>query len=162
MARRLVDACESVGLLPAIISADQGVLGWVADNGLASIPENGKGLSQAAEQGVAWARDAGLEWVVIHSDLPLISPEDLVPLMSAIESGRDVIAPSHDGGTSALSSSTPMRFSYGPGSFHAHLRQLADPVVLASLGLLHDIDSESDLESAAGHERGKWLGELGA
>lgn len=144
-------------MLPAVISADPGVDAWAATRGIPFIPETGSGLDKAAMVGVMWAESVGLSWVVLHSDLPLVEVGELALVAEAVGGGRGLIAPSADGGTSALSSPVLPRFSYGPGSFHRHLPQLEDVYVLAATGLLHDLDSPGDLRSAATHPSGTWL-----
>jgi 2-phospho-L-lactate guanylyltransferase (CobY/MobA/RfbA family) len=86
---------------------------------------------------------------VIHADLPLVTTADLEAVTAPVAAGRDVIAPSSDGGTSVLSSARPIRFSYGPASFHRHLARLDDPVIVTRTGLLHDLDTPRDYRSAA-------------
>jgi 2-phospho-L-lactate/phosphoenolpyruvate guanylyltransferase len=157
MAERTVAAAEGAGMLPAVVTGDGGVARWAARRGLPVIPESGQGLDSAARQGVDWAGDAGLDWVVLHSDLPLIRSADLAHLVGPIDERRPVIAPSSDGGTSALSSPYPPRFSYGPGSFHRHLAAIGESLVVTVTGLLQDLDSPADLQSALSHVEGAWL-----
>jgi 2-phospho-L-lactate guanylyltransferase (CobY/MobA/RfbA family) len=90
-------------------------------------------------------------------DLPLLDVGDVSVLREAVASGRDVIAPSSDGGTSAISSTDAVLFSFGAASFHRHLPRLTDPVIVARVGLLHDLDSGKDLRSALRHPKGHWL-----
>jgi 2-phospho-L-lactate guanylyltransferase (CobY/MobA/RfbA family) len=71
-----------------------------------------------------------------------------------------VIAPSADGGTSVLGGQGDARFGYGPGSFHLHLRRFPEAEIVTRPGLLHDVDSPADLESARRHPRGAWLNDL--
>jgi 2-phospho-L-lactate/phosphoenolpyruvate guanylyltransferase len=157
MAEHTVAAAEGAGMLPAVVTGDDGVATWAAARGLPVVLETGRGLDAAARQGVEWARAVGLDWVVLHSDLPLIRAADLAPLIEPIAGGQAVIAPSSDGGTSALSSPHPLKFSYGPGSFHRHLAAMGDSRVVAVTGLLQDLDSPADLQSALSHAEGTWL-----
>lgn len=157
MAERTVVAVEEAGMLPAVISVDPGVTQWAATRGLQVIPESGPGLDNAAISGVRWAEELGLSWVVLHSDLPLVQPQDLSIVAESVLSGRGVIAPSADGGTTALSAPGFTRFAYGPGSFHRHLAAAGDVTVVAATGLLHDLDSPADLRSASTHPSGVWL-----
>lgn len=160
LTERTIGAAEDAGLLPAIITSDPDVTAWSIDRGLIIVTETGPGLNRAATDGVEWARSMGLEWVVLHGDLPLVIPEDLQSLVGPIEGGEAVLAPSSDGGTTAISSPDPLTFSYGPGSFHRHLAALTGPKVISRTGLLHDLDSPGDLDSAKSHPRGKWLATL--
>jgi 2-phospho-L-lactate guanylyltransferase len=160
MADRAVLAAEEALLLPAIVTADPGVVGWAASLGVAVIEESGGGLNQAAADGVRWAAANKMQWVVLHSDLPLVTGSDLDGIGAAVESGTAVLAPSADGGTTALSSPRPIAFRYGPASAHLHLAQMGDVEIVVRTGLLHDLDSISDLESAMAHPEGQWLRSL--
>jgi 2-phospho-L-lactate guanylyltransferase len=157
MADRTVLAAEEAWLLPAIVTADPGVVGWATSLGVAVIEEAGGGLNRAAADGVKWAAANKMQWVVLHSDLPLVTGSDLEGIGAAVESGTAVLAPSADGGTTALSSPRPIAFRYGPASAHLHLAQMADVEIVARTGLLHDLDSLGDLESAMEHPEGQWL-----
>jgi len=154
LAGHVAETVESAGLLPLVATADPEVAVWATGMGIPSVPDPGQGLDAAAAAGVEWARGSGSGWLVLHADLPLLAKADLAVLTA--RSG-DLIAPSADGGTSAISAGRPISFSYGPGSFHRHLARLRDPVIVARVGLLHDVDSPRDLLSARSHPRGRWL-----
>jgi 2-phospho-L-lactate guanylyltransferase (CobY/MobA/RfbA family) len=49
------------------------------------------------------------------------------------------------------------RFRYGPGSFRRHLALYPEAAIVVRLGLLHDVDTYADLDSARNHPRGAWL-----
>lgn len=157
MAARTVIAAEEALLLPAIITADPGVSGWAASLGVAVIEESGRGLNRAAGDGVRWAAANNMQWMVLHSDLPLVTGSDLEGVGAAIEGGTAILAPSADGGTTAVSSPLPIEFRYGALSAHLHLAQMGDVEIVARTGLLHDLDSLSDLQSAMEHPEGHWL-----
>ncbi|MEA1901971.1 MAG: 2-phospho-L-lactate guanylyltransferase [Actinomycetota bacterium] len=157
LAEQVGGAVESSGLLPLFVTADPEVAEWATGSGFPSIADPDEGLNAAAAAGAEWALAARSRWVVLHSDLPLLMTEDLEALEDAITSGAEVIAPSSDGGTSALSASTPFEFAYGAGSFHRHMTRMTEPVVLARIGFLHDVDSPADLQSAQQHPRGTWI-----
>lgn len=133
-----------------VVSSDPDVVLWADRAGHRHLEDPGRGLDAAAAAGVAFVSDIGGGWVVIHSDLPLLAVEDVALLAEVSESGSQPIAPSTDGGTAAVGGDGPMRFAFGPGSFHRHLTQLADPRVMVRLGLCLDVDSPPDLEAAAG------------
>ena len=78
-------------------------------------------------------------------------------VVAVVSGGGWVIAPSADGGTSALGGRGEARFAYGRGSFRRHLGRHPQCQVVTSPGLLHDIDSFADLESARRHPHGAWL-----
>jgi 2-phospho-L-lactate guanylyltransferase len=157
MADHVTRVAESAGMLPVLVTEDSEVAGWAASRGLPSIADPGRGLSAAAEAGVAWALETGSKWLVVHADLPLLRQGDLEALAGALHDGAEPIAPSADGGTSAIGSETQLPFSYGPGSFHRHLPRLGSPVVVVRPGLAHDIDSPEDFASARRHPDGVWL-----
>jgi 2-phospho-L-lactate guanylyltransferase (CobY/MobA/RfbA family) len=76
-----------------------------------------------------------------------------------VDLGR-AIAPSADGGTTALAGSGPAVFTYGPGSFRRHLGRFPEAGIVIRTGLLHDVDSYSDLAAARRVPRGAWLAGL--
>ena len=143
-------------LLPVLVTADPDVATWAAGRGIPSVPDPGAGLSAAAASGVDWAVRSGSHWLILHSDLPMLTSIDLQAFVAAMGAG-DVIAPSSDGGTSAISSSQEIDFAFGPGSFSRHLARLANPSVIARPGLLHDVDSPADLDAARAHPLGRWI-----
>lgn len=157
LAEHTADKVLEAGLLPLLVAGDAEVAEWSLTRGLASIPDPGTGLNDAAEAGVAWVMEARCDWIVIHADLPLLSGRDLERALGALEAGPGVISPSADGGTSLVGTRAAIRFQYGAASFHRHLAQAPDSIVVATTGLLHDVDSIGDLESARSHERGRWL-----
>jgi 2-phospho-L-lactate/phosphoenolpyruvate guanylyltransferase len=148
LATRVVNAARAAGLLTLVVTADPEVGRWADATGVEVVSDPDEGLDAASRAGAHWAERHHVRWLVLHADLPLISPADVSVLATVVLNGRDPIAPSSDGGTSALSSRKPILFRYGPGSFHRHLAQLADPVVIARRGLLHDLDTPDDLTSA--------------
>jgi 2-phospho-L-lactate guanylyltransferase len=157
MAENTAAKAAEAGMIPLLVAGDSDVAEWAIGAGLASIPDPGTGLDDAARTGVTWARQARCDWVVLHTDLPLVTEGELRLLANAIEEGAGVIAPSADGGTSALAAQDEVDFRYGPGSFHRHLALLPGSLIVATTGLLHDVDSVRDMESAQGHARGRWL-----
>lgn len=157
LAGRVATLVDRAGLTPLIVTADREVATWAGSAGHAVTTDPGEGLDTACQVGAAWAEDVQGRWMVLHADLPLLVAGDLKALVEPIERGAAVIAPSADGGTTAISSTGKFSFSYGPGSFHRHLRGLTDPVVVTRTGLLHDLDSAHDLVSASRHPAGGWI-----
>lgn len=157
MAGKTTETAEEAGLLPTIITGDPEVAQWAARRGLVAIEETNAGLNGAAQDGVYWAEAGGHQWIVLHGDLPLVASEELEELAKSVAARIPVLAPSSDGGTSAISSPDPVKFSYGPGSFHRHVAALDRPRIVARIGLLHDLDSSDDLASALSHPRGRWI-----
>jgi 2-phospho-L-lactate guanylyltransferase len=161
LAERTADLAVAAGLIPILVAGDAEVADWAVLGGLPSIPDPGDGLDRAAGEGVGWAEAASSPWIVLHSDLPLLTSRDLESVEAVREDRGWAIAPSADGGTSALGGSGPAVFSYGPGSFHRHLARFPGAGIVARVGLLHDVDSFPDLVSARRHPRGAWLAGLG-
>ena len=160
LAERTAVLAVDAGLIPVLVAGDGEVAEWAIIHGFPSIPDPGEGLDGAALAGARWAIEAASEWIVVHTDLPLLTAAELEELNAAMSGGGTVIAPSADGGTSALGGSGLAAFSYGPGSFHRHLGRFPAAAIVARPGLLHDIDTFSDLESARRHPRGAWLSGL--
>jgi len=154
------DTSASAGLIPLIVAGDYDVAEWALIRGIPTVDDPGIDLSAAAAAGVEWARAAGCSWIVIHCDLPLLQVREVAVLATALEKTGAVIAPSADGGTSALGGSEPLEFAYGPVSFHRHLARIPETTVVVRPGLLHDVDSPADLVSARRHPRGLWLADV--
>jgi 2-phospho-L-lactate guanylyltransferase len=154
LAGHVGEVVEQADLIPLFVTGDPEVAEWATSNGFPTVPDPGLGLNGAAETGVEWASSSGSRWVVLHSDLPLLGVDDVERFVG---SGPVAIAPSSDGGTSAITAGHPIVFSFGRTSFHQHLAQLKDPRVVTRTGLLHDVDTVSDLTSVLAHPRGAWL-----
>lgn len=138
-----------------VVTADGEVAEWADEVGVDWLTDPGHGLDVAAEVGVA--RAGGGRWVVIHSDLPLLTKAEADVLSEATTGPGPIIGPSSDGGTSVIMSKGPFHFSYGPGSFRRHLARCVEAQVMVATGFLHDLDQPNDLESALAHPRGAWL-----
>jgi 2-phospho-L-lactate guanylyltransferase len=154
---------RATGAKVAIVTADRGVAEWALSLGCGVIPEasaHGSGLNGAAAAAVKEAGRDGSDWLILHADLPLIARADIAAAIDRYRAGRYVIAPSYDGGTGLIMGSGAFPFSYGPGSFHRHLRAAkgnADVVIRSGLAL--DLDTPRDLEAAIGHGMPlPWLG----
>jgi 2-phospho-L-lactate guanylyltransferase len=157
LAEHTVAVAEDADLLPVIVAGDPEVAEWSLRAGIPVVEDPGQGLDAAARIGADWADTGGSAWLVLHADLPLLDRGDAEVLRDRLEAGSPVIAPSADGGTSALGSRGSFAFAYGPGSFHRHLARLRGAEIVTRVGLLHDLDSPGDLASALSHPRGSWL-----
>jgi 2-phospho-L-lactate guanylyltransferase len=158
LAERTAEVAVDAGLIPLLVAGDGAVAEWALTNGLPVIPDTGEGLDAAAGIGVEWAVGSASAWIVIHADLPLVRPGELGDVLASVPPGKVAIAPSADGGTSAMAGTGPAtNFAYGPGSFHRHLARNPGAAIVVRLGLLHDLDTYLDLVSARSHERGAWL-----
>jgi 2-phospho-L-lactate guanylyltransferase len=160
LAERTADLAVDVGLIPVLVAGAADVADWAVLQGLPSIPDPGEGLDTAVREGVDWAVASSSPWIVLHADLPLLTRPELETVVATRVDHEWVIAPSADGGTSALGGSGPAVFSYGPGSFRRHLGRFPSAGIVIRTGLLHDVDSFSDLASARRHPRGAWLAEV--
>ena len=160
LAERTADLAVEVGLIPVLIAGDAEVADWALLHGLPSLPDPGEGLDRAAEDGVLWADMSASPWIVLHADLPLLTAPELETVESTRMDHGWVIAPSADGGTTALGGSGPALFTYGPGSFRRHLGRFPEAGIVIGTGLLHDVDSYSDLAAARRDSRGAWLAGL--
>lgn len=161
LAARTAGVALEAGMTPLIVAGDDEVGDWAEQQSIAVVADPDEGLNGAAGAGVDWCRERELDWIVLHADLPLLQRSDLESLVTAMGSDGAVIAPSSDGGTSALGArSATVTFSYGPGSFHRHLARVPDARVLARPGLLHDLDTPADLESARRRPECGWIGEI--
>jgi 2-phospho-L-lactate/phosphoenolpyruvate guanylyltransferase len=154
LATHVAETVEEAGLLAIFVTGDPEVAAWATMTGFPSLPDPGQGLNAAAAAGAEWADQSNSSWIVLHSDLPLLQAEDLRVLA---DTRTDVIAPSSDGGTSAISAGRSIEFAFGPASFHKHLTRLVSPRIVVRPGLLLDIDSPADLSSALSHPRGRWM-----
>lgn len=156
LARDLADHVTQVvtkaGLMPTIVTSDDEVADWARGAHLQTVRDPGSGLNAAAAAGLESALSSGSSWLILHSDLPLLTPADIDELATGLEDEGAALAPSSDGGTSAIGASGAFAFSFGVGSFHRHLPRLRSPRVVARLGLLLDVDSPLDLRAATGRE----------
>jgi 2-phospho-L-lactate guanylyltransferase len=161
LAEHTADVAVEAGLIPLLVAGDGEVAEWALGNGLPVIPDTGGGLDGAAAAGVAWAVGSASDWIVVHTDLPLLTPSEVGDVVAPVRAGMVAIAPSADGGTSAMAGSGPATgFAYGPGIFHRHLARNPGAAIVVRLGLLHDVDTYPDLVSARSHERGAWMASI--
>ncbi|MEN8233587.1 MAG: DUF2064 domain-containing protein [Actinomycetota bacterium] len=150
---RTVSASRAAGVIPMIVTADHGVAKWATHNDIPVVDEGPGGLDAAAASGIA--ATTGDAWLVIHADLPRISPADVAAAAQLLDRGV-VLAPSHDGGTSLIGGRGPsFPFRYGPGSFRRHLSAVGGQAsILVRPGLAIDLDRPWDLKAL---ERLGWL-----
>ena len=157
VARHVVGVAAASGLEPFIVTDDAALDAWATGQGFHTIADPGHGLDSAAGAGVEAAGTA--PWLVLHTDLPLISEATLRPVVEALERGP-VVAPAHDGGTNAVGGSGTMTFSFGPGSFHRHLARMPTATVVADPSLALDVDTARELAIAMRDPDGAWLAAL--
>jgi 2-phospho-L-lactate guanylyltransferase len=110
------------------------------------LPDRGLGLNaelQALE--IAGPR------LVIHADLPLVTPDDVEALLAVARGGGAIAPDRHGTGVNALAldAGFSMEFRFGPGSFARHQEQAGDRLaVVARPGLALDVDTPDDLAEA--------------
>ena len=161
MAARVLGAIAEAGARPLVLAADRPVMEWAGGRGWEAVLDRKPSLNAAATGAVQFALRRKVAWMVVHADLPLVSAADLRAVLTTVESGGWVLAPSSDGGTSLIGGPgrPAVEFAYGEASFHRHLSRLRDraPRILYRLGLALDLDRPSDLRAASSHPRGGWL-----
>ncbi|MDE0643079.1 MAG: 2-phospho-L-lactate guanylyltransferase [bacterium] len=158
LAKHTAQTVVGAGAIPHIVTASDSVREWARGSRYPVIAEpSGQGLNGAARAAVRQA--AGRPWLIIHADLPCLTSDEVKSLLNLLIIKEKVVAPSYDGGTSALGGRDAFRFRYGKGSFHRHLATRPVPAILATPGFLLDIDQPRDLRAAIGHPKGLWLAE---
>ena len=161
VAAHVITTALGTGSMVAVVTGDDGVAAWANRLGASTIAEPpGGGLDGAAAAAVTEARRRDLAWMILHADLPTLSPTDLSAALAAIPAVGVVLAPSHNGGTSLVAASLDrFPFSYGPVSFRRHLSAACrhDPRVLVRAGLALDLDGPHDLVIASRLPAGRWL-----
>ena len=141
-----------------VISGDADVTRWANALGYEVVEECGDdGLNGAARALGDAAVRAGRPWAVLHADLPLLGGADMVAFLAALRTNGAAIAPSYDGGTSALAASEKINFSYGVGSFRRHLELVPHAGVVVRPGLAYDLDTVADFDRIAASPDGAWL-----
>jgi 2-phospho-L-lactate guanylyltransferase len=152
---RVLDAV--LGALPhdrvAVVTADEMLLAMMRGLGTHAISDHGGGLNAALGLGCRYAAERGAQAIaVLPSDLPMVTPADVVALLAAgAQAPSCVIAPDdQEAGTNALVTVPPVPdfFRFGPESFQAHLaeakaRRLAVRI-LRRPGLAQDLDTPED------------------
>ena len=137
----------------AVVSRDPAVLALADTLGTLAVAESGDDLNAALRQAGDVVVAIGAEAVLmLPSDLPLLSAEDLQELYELAEEGESVsIAPSYDGGTNALLLRPPdaIPCAFGEKSCARHLALAAAAGlpchVYHSSTLALDIDRPEDL-----------------
>jgi 2-phospho-L-lactate guanylyltransferase len=154
-ALRAVPAITAV----AVVSPDSAVSDLVAKLGATPIAEsaNVQGINQALKRAVSVMSPRPDALIVVPSDLPELTPQDIEMVLDALPERGVAGAPSKDGGTSALALRPPdvIEFSFGPDSFAAHKREAENagvPMrVVESDAFARDIDSPDDLRELLRH-----------
>ncbi len=135
-----------------VISCDKTVHKFAEGFGIKSLQEAEAGLNQAVRQAIEWCvrKNAGAV-LILPTDTPLITPDDIDTIIELGEDKTIVISPSQDGGTNALllRTSNLIQPCFGQNSFKKHIWYAlglgVQPKIYRSKRLL-DIDSEEDIE----------------
>lgn len=114
-----------------------------------------RGLNKGVRLAIARAEQDGVSAVlIIHADLPLVTPEEIDRFLRASESYQVAIGPSKDGGgTNALFLELPstIRPAFGRNSFKKHYSQAQRKNlrcnVLRYSGISFDVDEPKDVYS---------------
>lgn len=152
LAEHTARAASEVGH-PTVVTGDTEVAAWAAGAGLEVCPDPGQGLDAAAR---AFVSSVGSErpWMLVHADLPLLSADDLAAMLP-----EPSIAPSLDGGTSAIAGTGAFEPRFGSGSFHRHQAISARRVVVRP-GLAIDLDRPAILRAVSRLPGGAWVAHL--
>lgn len=89
--------------------------------------------------------------LIIHADLPHLTPGDVSALLAAARDAGAAIAPDRHGrGTNALAlaGDAPVAFAFGEDSFARHMRLLPAAAIVRRPGLARDLDTAEDLAEA--------------
>lgn len=155
VAARTIERAHHVTPEVSIVTPDEGVAAWGRRQGCNVILEPpGAGLNGASTHAIAQCEG---RWLVLHADLPLLSVDEVAGLASDALEGW-VLAPAHDGGTSAVGGTGSFCFAFGPGSFHRHLAAVDSRVrIVSTVGLALDLDDAHDLDVIRRHPAGTWI-----
>lgn len=147
-----LQGCREVGRFDlAVISSSPRSAALARQRGIELIEERGaQGLSAAATQAAAWAKNCGYErMAIVPGDLARPEAKDLLDFLQSEQ--PLCICPASDGGTNALLLSPPdaIEFCYGPDSSRLHSQQgLLNGLecrVMKHCSLSYDIDRSPDL-----------------
>lgn len=133
--REVDEICQTVLLAPAPM---EGVL-WRTDGG--------RGVNR--ELAAYRAENPATALLIIHPDLPDVTPADIAVLLAATSGGRIAIAPDRHGtGTNALAlpADATISFAFGPNSCARHRAAAGSRAAIVKRhGLALDIDEPEDL-----------------
>ena len=119
-------------------------------------PRADKGMGASLACGIGASSDADA-WLIALADMPYISPSTLQQLVAALQAGRELVAPVHDGrrghpvGFSAAYRPELLALPEAGGARSVLARHESRATLLSTgdPGVLYDIDEPSDLPSSA-------------
>lgn len=154
----LADVLAAVRAAPAVaqvsvVSRDPAAIALAAEHGASALFDHTNDLNAALSGAAAQVAAAGgPALLVLPSDLPLVSADDIGQLVDALgDPPSAVIAPSPDGGTNALLVAPPgaLPFHFGPDSLARHMAAAQNSGLAIRLvrtpGLDLDVDRPDDL-----------------
>lgn len=112
--------------------------------------DESRGLN--AELAAAYDALARVPILIVHADLPLLTPADIAALASAGDGGWAIAPDRHGHGTNALAigHGGPFAFRFGVDSFTRHRADnLGTVVIVERSGLMIDVDGPLDLDLAS-------------
>lgn len=154
LARRVLTAVRDARLGAIVVTADSSArISAVEFDAVLVNEELPAGLNAAWHLGIQEAESLGFaSALLLPADLPLVKAADIRAAMRRPGIDGIVLSPSRDGdGTNALCIPlpSPIRLSYGPGSFARHVRSALDSGagvrVIRRPGLVIDVDHPADL-----------------
>ena len=111
--------------------------------------DDGRGLNEELE---ALRQQLELSpLLIIHSDLPLVTPDDIKALVAAADQKGCALAPDrHGAGTNAaaIGQGQVFTFAFGEGSLARHVASAPCAAIVSRPGLSIDIDTPEDLDAA--------------
>lgn len=111
--------------------------------------DHGRGLNAELDMVRGELGDQAL--LVIHGDLPLVGPADIEAIIEGAEERGHAFAPDrHDMGTNAVAimPGRAFSFAFGKDSLAKHLARAPKAALIRRPGLMIDVDTPDDLESA--------------
>ncbi|HLT18114.1 MAG TPA: 2-phospho-L-lactate guanylyltransferase [Thermomicrobiales bacterium] len=136
-----------------VVTPDAAVGALAEMHGAVALLQVDDGLNQAAQLGVAAARERGATHaLILHADLPFVAAGDLAALVAAAGRAGMAIAPDRQGaGTNGLLIPVDAGFdmAYGAGSYARHLesarRSGLRVETVRAAGIAFDLDTPADL-----------------
>jgi 2-phospho-L-lactate guanylyltransferase (CobY/MobA/RfbA family) len=126
-----------------LVSTDPATGGIAARTGVVLVAAGGS-FNDTVAAGIG-AAEAGTAVVVVNADLPCVQPRDLLALVGSTPPGGIALVRARDGGTNALSLSSPTLFAplYGTGSAERFFRHAASLGVEAALADIPDLADDA-------------------
>jgi 2-phospho-L-lactate guanylyltransferase len=145
----VLEACAATAYT-IVVTDDANARAIASRHGAGAIADPGGGQGKAVAAGLAMLES----WptLVVNSDLPCATAEDLAALLAAMPPGGLALVAAGDGTTNALALATPGLFEplYGPDSatrFIERAEDLGAKVVAPEIpNLCEDVDTLEDLE----------------